>query len=109
MKKKYKKIDVREAAERLYKEPAEMKNLIKEFLNDDILEKAEKAFAENNLEEARLEMHTIRGAATNIGLPGLGKLAFKIEKKIKEDEYLDFKLLKLMRKIWDELKDERGD
>jgi len=100
----YKKVDVEEAMERLHMDRSFIERLMKKFLDSDILEKTEKAFSENNVEEAKLQIHSIKGTSANVGLIGLHKLALEIEAKIKENEVLDDKLLSLMRSIWNELK-----
>lgn len=106
MNKDYRKIDIEEASERLHMDADFIGKLIKRFLDSDMLENAEKAFTEANTEEARLEIHSIKGTAANVGLAGLSELALDIETKIKEDGYLDFELLNLMKAIWNELKNK---
>ncbi|MDR1759175.1 MAG: Hpt domain-containing protein [Fibrobacter sp.] len=100
----YRKIDMAEAAGRLHLDKAIIERLMKKFLDSDVMEKAEKAFGESNVEEARLAIHSIKGTAANLGATGLSKLALDIETKIKENGTLDSDLLKLMKEIWSELK-----
>ena len=102
----YMKIDAEEASERLKIDQSIVKMLIKKFLDSDLLEKAEKAFEEANIEEARLAVHSIKGSAANVGVTGLSKLALEMETKIKENEYLDFEALNIMKKVWNDLKEE---
>lgn len=56
-----------------------------------------------DIEASRIAIHSIKGAAANIGLTGISKLALEIENKIKENQYLDTEMLGLMRTIWEEL------
>lgn len=104
MNEEYKKIDIGEASERLHLDKSIIEGLTKKFLNSDAVEKAENAFNESNIEDARLAIHSIKGTAANIGAFGLSKLALEIETKIKENEYLDFELLNIMKEVWTELK-----
>jgi len=100
----YIKVDLDSAEKRLGMNKDFLINLINKLLNGDMLDKAEVAFNENNLEEAKLHIHSIKGATASVGLDGLHELALHIETRIKEESYLDFEKLKIMREIWEELK-----
>jgi len=103
MNEEYRKVEIEEAAERLGMGEDFIKKLIVKFLESDMLEKAKKAFNECNVTEAKIAIHTIKGAAANVGLTGLSKLALDIEMPIKEKGYLDVDLFNLMKKVWGEL------
>ena len=104
MKAEYKEINIEGTVERLHTTEEMVKKLIKMSLESDMLEQAEKAFANGTLEEAQRAIHTIKGTAANTGLDGLSKLALEIETKIKENEFLDLELLDVMKTVWAELK-----
>lgn len=106
MKEVYKEININETIERLHTTEEMVNKLIKMTLESDMLEKTEQAFSSGNLEDARREIHNIKGTAANSGLTGLSKLALEIETKIKENNYLDLELLEIMKEVWGELKDQ---
>ena len=105
----YEKIDIKDARERLQIDEISIKKLITMFLDSDMLEKAEEAFTKANVDEAKMAIHSIKGTAANVGIVGLSDLASKIELKIKENEYLDFELLSMMKEIWQKLKSKMNN
>lgn len=104
MKEKYMEVDIEGTVERLKIAESMIKNLIKMTLTGDMLENAKSSFANNNLEDAKRTIHTIKGTAANVGLNGLSNLALEIEIKLKDDEYFDFELLRVMEEVWNDLK-----
>jgi len=103
MNEEYRKVEIEEASERLGMGNDFIERLIKKFLESDMLDNASQAFASANVADAKIAIHTIKGAAANIGLTGLSKLALDIETPIKEREYLDLDLFNLMKRVWGEL------
>lgn len=104
MKEKYMEIDIQGTIERLHMDENIIKNLIKMTLNGDMLDNLKNSFNNNNLEEAKHSIHTIKGTAANVGLTGLSNLALEIELKLKDNEYFDFELLNILDEVWHELK-----
>ena len=102
----YKEINIKETVDRLHTTEETVKDMIKKTLEDNLLEQAKKAFSNGNIEEAKTAIHSIKGTAATVGLNGLSRLALEIELKIKENAYLDFEMLNIMEKIWNELKIE---
>lgn len=64
----YEKVDLEEAINRLHLSEDFLRRLINKFLNGDMMDKAEESFANKDLEEARIAIHSIKGASANIGL-----------------------------------------
>lgn len=104
MKEKYMEVDIQGTSERLHMGVDMINNLIKMSLNGDMLENALASFENRNIEDAKRAIHTIKGTAANVGLIGLSNLALEIELKLKEEEYFDFELLKVLEEVWKELK-----
>ena len=98
MEEKYKKIDVQEAAKRLYMNDIEIEELIKKFLNSGMLEKVVKAFESNNIEEAELEIHTIKGAAANIGVVRIERISNGNREENKRKRIFRFYIIKSYEK-----------
>lgn len=82
--------------------------VLRAFIKDNILEKAKKAFEENDMESFRLYIHEIKGSSANIHFTEINESAVEINKMIhsennkKEDlepKFLEFE--KKYNKIWD--------
>lgn len=100
----YYEVNIEEAITRLGLSRDFIDKLIKKFFESDMLTKADEAFAAKDLEEAKLQIHSIKGTSANLGFIGLHKLALDIETKMKEQQYFDTESFELMKKIWTELK-----
>jgi len=96
----YTKVDLQNATKRLGLNEQILKSLVKSFLESDMFIKAEEAFNKHDLEAAKIAIHSIKGTSINLGLVGMNKLAIDIETKIKEESYLDFDLLSLLKEVW---------
>jgi len=108
MNEQYMVIDIAGTIERLHLPEAMIQNLIKKTLDSDMLENANQAFLAGDLAQAQQAIHTIKGTAANVGLAGLSQLALEIELKIKENQYLDFTLFKVMQEVWSTLKNNNS-
>lgn len=97
----YTKVDLQSTAKRLGLSEDILKTLVKSFLESDMFIKAEEAFNKHDIEAAKIAIHSIKGTSINLGLVGMNKLALDIETKIKEQSYLDFDLLNLLREVWE--------
>jgi len=98
----YKEIRMDAASNRLGMPEERVARIAKSFLSGEILDLLKTALKEESQEGCRLHLHTIRGAAANVGLVGLFKFASEHEENIKNGQSFTHENFKMLETIWAE-------
>ena len=99
----YNVMEIEEASKRLGMPEEIVIKIAKKFLMGDTLAALKLALTENNQEGCKRHLHTVKGAAANVGLTGLSQFAAIHEENIKKNVPFTKAHLAILEGLWEEV------